>query len=87
MQHSIPEDSYDWPEEGLRGSTSYGLGLTLSGDLISHPGMIVGFQSHFIYDRKADLLVVVFTNNKTNDVIKITSQLFRIHDSLKQQKI
>lgn len=83
MQHSIPDGSYDWPEEGLRGSTSYGLGLTLSGDLISHPGMIVGFQSHFIYDRKADLLVVVFTNNKTNDVIKITSKLFRIHDSLK----
>ena len=84
MQHSIPDGSYDWPEEGLRGNTSYGFGLTLSGDLISHPGMIVGFQSHFIYDRKADLLVVVFTNNITNDVIKITSKLFRIHDSLNQ---
>ena len=77
---SIPTDTYDWPEEGLHGNTSYGFGLTLSGELISHPGIIVGFTSHFIYDRQTDLLVVVFTNNKTTDAIKITPDLFKIHD-------
>ena len=80
LQPSIPADSYDWPEEGLHGNTSYGFGLTLSGDLISHPGIIVGFTSHFIYDRQTDLLVAVFTNNKTTDAIKIASDLFKIHD-------
>ncbi len=80
LQSSIPSNSYDWPEEGLHGNTSYGFGLTLSGELISHPGMIVGFTSHFIYDRQTDLLVVVFTNSKTTDAIKIASNLFKIHD-------
>lgn len=80
LQPSIPDGSYDWRDKGLRGDLTYGFGLELSGDLISHAGWIVGFQSYFIYDRRADLLVVVFTNNITNDAVRIAVDLFKIHD-------
>ena len=79
MQPSIPPGSYLWPDQGLRGEASYGFGLTLSGDLVMHEGYIVGFRSHFIYSRKDDLLVVVFTNNTSNDVFRISSGLFAIN--------
>ena len=80
MQPSIPPGSYGWPEQGLHGQASYGFGLALSGDLIMHEGYIVGFRTHFIYSRDDDLLVVVFTNNTSNNAYKISSGLFEIHD-------
>jgi len=80
MQPSIPAGSYLWPQQGFRGEASYGFGLANSADLIMHEGYIVGFRSFFIYGRRDDLLIVVFTNNTTNDVFRIAKGLFEIHD-------
>ncbi len=79
MRPAIPAGTYDAPGEGLRGPPSYGFGLTLSGDLLMHSGYIVGFKSYFIYARRSDLLIVVFTNNVTNDPVRIAQGLFAIH--------
>jgi CubicO group peptidase (beta-lactamase class C family) len=59
-------------------TTSYGYGLYLGDGLISHEGYIVGFRSHFILDQKDDKLVVVFTNNTTNDPTRISAGMLRI---------
>ncbi len=79
MLQSIPPGSYLWPDQGLRGEAAYGFGLSLSGDLIMHEGYIVGFRSHFIYSRNDDLLVVLFTNNTSNNVFRISAGLLEIH--------
>lgn len=78
---AIPHGSYDWPEEDPRGGVpSYGFGVTISDELLSHSGWIVGFRSHFIFDRETELLIAVFTNNTTNDPLAIANALFRIHE-------
>ena len=59
-------------------TTSYGYGLFLGDDLISHEGYIVGFRSHFILDQKEDELIVVFSNNTTNDPAKISAGILAI---------
>ena len=79
-QPAIPEGSYDWAEESLRGDATYGFGLTLSGDLIMHEGSIVGYRSKFIYSRNDDLLIVVFTNNTTNSPHRIARGLFELNE-------
>ncbi len=62
-------------------TTSYGYGLYLGDGLISHEGYIVGFRSHFILDTKDDELVVVFTNNTTNDPTRISAGMLAIIES------
>ena len=79
VQPSIPAGSYDWPEQGLRGEASYGLGIATSGDLLMHEGYIVGFRSSFIYSRNEDLLVAVFTNSTNIAPVSIAMRLFEIH--------
>ncbi|MDA4848734.1 serine hydrolase domain-containing protein [Hoeflea poritis] len=79
LQISAPTDSYRWPERCLRGEGYYGLGLMRSGDLIMHEGSIVGFRSFFIYSRRDDLLISIFSNNTHNDVCRIAEELFRLH--------
>jgi len=59
-------------------TTSYGYGLYLGDGLISHEGYIVGFRSHFILDPINDLLIVVFTNNTTNDPTRISAGMLAI---------
>jgi len=51
---------------------SYGYGLFLGAGLVSHPGYIVGFRSHFIVDRKKKLLIAVFSNNTASDPWQIS---------------
>jgi CubicO group peptidase (beta-lactamase class C family) len=77
---SAPTDSYRWPERNMRGTGFYGLGLMRSGDLVMHEGSIVGFRSFFIYSRSDDLLITLFSNNTRNDVFRIASGLFALHD-------
>ena len=79
---AIPIDTTDPDFKDARGvPQSYGYGLFLGDDLISHPGYIVGFRSHFIVDRDKKWLIVVFTNNTTNDPIRIATGLLGILDS------
>jgi CubicO group peptidase (beta-lactamase class C family) len=56
----------------------YGYGLLVSGALVGHAGYIVGFRSDFLLDRQDGLLIVVFTNNTTNDPRRITGELYRL---------
>ncbi len=79
-QPAIPNGSYDWPEESIRGDATYGFGVTLSGDLIMHAGFIVGYRSYFIYSQNDDLLILLFTNNTTNSPGRMAQGLFEIHD-------
>jgi CubicO group peptidase (beta-lactamase class C family) len=65
--------------EGPRGKPqSYGYGLLMEDELINHSGYIVGFKSDFILDRKKEILIVVFSNNTTNDPIHISTGLLKI---------
>ena len=65
--------------EGPKGIfESYGYGLFLGDSAISHMGEIVGFKSFFVYDKKNDVLVVVFSNNTTNDPIRIAAGLLKV---------
>ena len=65
--------------EGPKGFfESYGYGLFLGDSAISHMGEIVGFKSFFVYDKKNDVLVVVFSNNTTNDPIRIAAGLLKV---------
>jgi len=59
---------------------SYGYGLFIGDGLLSHGGYIVGFRSHFIMDRDQKLLIAVFSNNTTNDPIRISTGLLKIAD-------
>ena len=60
---------------------SYGYGLFLGDNLLSHPGYIVGFRSHFIFDTKKRILIAVFTNTTANDPSRIAADLLKIADS------
>jgi len=72
-----PATKVEWADpSGL--PLSYGYGLLLSGSLVSHPGYIVGFRSHFIFDREQDLLIAVFSNNTTNDPWLMSTRLMEI---------
>ena len=51
----------------------YGYGLNVTNGVLSHPGYIVGFRSHFIMDIHHNIRVFVFTNNVTNNPIHISS--------------
>jgi Beta-lactamase class C and other penicillin binding proteins len=65
--------------EGPRGKPqSYGYGLLMEDELINHSGYIVGFRSDFILDQKKEILIVVFSNNTTNDPIHISTGLLKI---------
>lgn len=63
------------------GEVGYGFGLFVGKDLLSHPGYIVGFRSHFILDTKKGITVVVFTNNTANNPRRIARGLLKIVDS------
>lgn len=60
---------------------AYGYGLLVSDGLLSHSGYIVGFRSDFIVDTEKSLLIAVFSNNTTNDPIRISTGLLRIADA------
>ncbi|QIG79381.1 serine hydrolase domain-containing protein [Stakelama tenebrarum] len=77
-RQSAPNEHYHWPQQGFRGEAYYGLGLMRSGDLVMHEGYVVGFRSYFIYSRRDDLLIVLFTNTTSNDVFRIASGLFEL---------
>jgi D-alanyl-D-alanine carboxypeptidase len=57
---------------------SMGYGLYAGDRLIAHGGLIVGFSSQFVYDRETRSLIVVFTNNTTNNPQKIAFGLLTI---------
>jgi CubicO group peptidase (beta-lactamase class C family) len=63
------------------GPLAYGYGLFVGDGLLGHPGYIVGFRSHFIIDIEKNLLVVVFSNNTTNNPRRIARGLLKIADS------
>jgi CubicO group peptidase (beta-lactamase class C family) len=69
------------PKDVKPGERGYGYGLFVGDGLLSHPGYIVGFRSHFILDPEKDLLVLVFSNNTTNDPGRIARRLFKIVDA------
>lgn len=60
---------------------AYGYGLFVGDGLLSHPGYIVGFRSHFIVDTEKRLLIAVFSNNTTNVPRRISTGLLRIADA------
>lgn len=75
-----PVTKVEWTDpRGL--PLSYGYGLFLGGGLVSHPGGIVGFRSHFIVDREKELLIAVFSNNTTNDPWLISIGLLEIQEA------
>ena len=75
-----PVTEVEWTDpRGL--PLSYGYGLFLGGGLVSHPGGIVGFRSHFIVDREKELLIAVFSNNTTNDPWLISTGLLEIQET------
>ena len=78
---AVPIHSADSDFEGARGvPQSYGYGLFIGENLVSHPGYIVGFRSHFIVDREKQLLIAVFSNNTTNNPKQISTGLLKILD-------
>lgn len=69
--------------KGPRGKPqSYGNGLFVEDGLVSHPGYIVGFRSHFIVDRQKEILIAVFSNNTTNNPGRIATGLLKVYYSL-----
>lgn len=57
---------------------AYGYGLGVGKWLIGHSGYIVGFRSRFDLARESETLVVVFTNNTSNDPGRISAGLLTI---------
>lgn len=77
---SIPSTDSDFADP--RGvPQSYGYGLFIGESLVSHPGYIVGFRSHFIVDREQQVLIAVFSNNTTNNPRRISTGLLKLLDS------
>ena len=74
--------------DGIGGEPrSYGYGLVITKDLISHGGYIVGFRSYFVVDKKNEILMAVFSNNTATDPKRISSLLLKFletSESLKQ---
>jgi D-alanyl-D-alanine carboxypeptidase len=56
----------------------YGYGLSLTDGIISHPGHIVGFRSHFIVDTNNGIKVLVFNNNVSNNPVNISSKIYNM---------
>ena len=65
---------------------SYGYGLYLSEELISHTGYIVGFRSHFIVNPKENIRVIVFSNNVSMSPKDVTSGIYRLISEHSDQK-
>ena len=57
---------------------SYGYGLFLSKERVSHTGYIVGFRSHFIVNPKEDIRVFVFSNNVSMSPKIVSGGIYRI---------
>lgn len=57
---------------------SYGYGLFLSKELISHTGYIVGFRSHFMVNPKENIRVFVFSNNVSMSPKKVSNGIYEI---------
>lgn len=57
---------------------AYGYGLGVGRRLIGHSGYIVGFRSRFDLARESETLVVVFSNNTSNDPGRISAGLLTI---------
>ena len=57
---------------------AYGYGVGVGERLIGHSGYIVGFRSRFDFARESETLVVVFTNNTSNDPGRISAGLLTI---------
>lgn len=68
-------------QDARGGLLGYGFGLFVGEGLLSHPGYIVGFRSHFILDTTRDFLVAVFSNNTSNDTQRIAHGLLKIADA------
>lgn len=56
----------------------YGYGLGIGDRLIGHTGYIVGFRSQFVFDRRTGTLILVLTNNTSNDPRRIAFGLLTI---------
>jgi D-alanyl-D-alanine carboxypeptidase len=65
-------------EEDINDTRMYGYGLFISNGIISHPGYIVGFRSHFIVNPKENIRVFVFTNNVSNDPKNVSGGIYNI---------
>lgn len=66
---------------------SYGYGLFLSKELISHTGYIVGFRSHFIVNPKENIRVFVFSNNVSMSPKKVSTGIYKtISKNLSEKK-
>ena len=64
---------------GPRGKPqSYGYGLLVEDEVVSHSGYIVDFRSHFIVDRQKEILIAVFSNNTTNNPERISTGLLKV---------
>lgn len=72
-----PHISVDFPGPGGK-AQYYGYGLLVEDELVHHSGFIVGFRSDFIVDRQKEILIAVFSNNTSNDPIRISAGLLKI---------
>ncbi|MFK8057679.1 MAG: serine hydrolase domain-containing protein [Saprospiraceae bacterium] len=79
---SLSKMTTPYIENGFRSiaesTPSYGYGLSLADGIISHPGYIVGFRSHFIVDTKAGLKVLVFSNNVSKSPKNVSIGIYEI---------
>jgi D-alanyl-D-alanine carboxypeptidase len=57
---------------------SIGYGLFVGDRLIGHGGLVVGFSSQFVFDRDTHSLIVVFSNDSTDDPQRVTFGLLTI---------
>jgi CubicO group peptidase (beta-lactamase class C family) len=57
---------------------SMGYGLFVGDRLIGHGGLVVGFTSQFVFDRETRTLIVVFSNDATNNPQDVTFGLFTL---------
>jgi D-alanyl-D-alanine carboxypeptidase len=78
-QNSIRRMSSPAVEIGSGGPLdSMGYGLFTGDRLIGHSGRIPGFSSQFIFDRETESLVVVFSNDVSNNPQRIATGLLTI---------
>lgn len=57
---------------------SMGYGLYVGDRLIGHGGLIVGFSSQFVYDRQTHSLIVVFSNDASNNPQRVAFGLLAL---------
>ena len=57
---------------------SMGYGLFVGDRLIGHGGLVVGFTSQFVFDRETRSLIVVFSNDATNNPQKVALGLLTL---------